>query len=62
MHIADMISSGNKQTSKTAFNLPDLGALARQSRRLLRNALDEFLTIERHAELGGWKQAAIGAA
>ena len=46
---------GNKQTEKTAFALPDLSDWHGKAQTLA-DALDEFITIERHAELGAWKQ------
>ena len=45
---------GNHLTEKTAFNLPDL-ATFEQKARTLAHALQEFVTIERHVELGAWK-------
>jgi len=50
--------SGNKQTEKSAFRLPDLHAFSGVANSLA-VALDEFLTIERHVELGGWKAARL---
>ncbi|MGC4105254.1 MAG: ATP-binding protein [Thermomicrobiales bacterium] len=47
---------GNKQTSQTAFVLPDLAAFTAKASTLA-EALDEFLTIERHVELAAWKGA-----
>ncbi len=46
---------GNKQTEKTAFDLPDL-ATFEQKARSLAHALEEFVTIERHTELAAWKR------
>ena len=46
---------GNKQTEKTAFSLPDLDNWQGKAQTRA-DALDEFLTIERHAEMGAWKQ------
>lgn len=48
--------SGNRHTQKRPFQLPDLAAFAEQARSMVQ-ALDEFLTIERHVELGMWKTA-----
>jgi hypothetical protein len=45
---------GNHLTEKTAFSLPDL-ANFEQKARTLAHALQEFVTIERHVELGAWK-------
>lgn len=45
---------GNNLTEKTTFNLPDL-ATFQQKARTLAHALQEFVTIERHVELGAWK-------
>ena len=46
---------GNRQTEKTSFALPDLSEWHGKAQTLA-DALDEFITIERHAELGAWKQ------
>ena len=45
---------GNRQSEKAAFNLPELGDYTDKAHSLAR-ALDEFVTIERHVELGDWK-------
>ena len=45
---------GNERTTKASFHLPDLGAFVDKARSLAQ-ALDEFVTIERHVELGEWK-------
>ncbi len=45
---------GNRQSEKAAFNLPELGDYADKAHSLA-HALDEFVTIERHVELGDWK-------
>jgi hypothetical protein len=45
---------GNHLTEKQSFNLPELAAFTDKARTLAA-ALDEFLTIERHVELGEWK-------
>ena len=47
---------GNQQTEKTPFDLPDLAAFE-QKARTLAQALDEFVTIERHVELAAWKRS-----
>jgi SNF2 family DNA or RNA helicase len=49
---------GNHQTTKTPFALPDLATWAGQARTLA-GALDEFVTLERHAELAEWKAARL---
>ena len=46
---------GNKQTEKTAFDVPDL-AIFEQKARTLAHSLEEFVTIERHTELAAWKR------
>ena len=48
--------SGNRQTEKSAFALPDLDTFA-QKARTLADALHEFLTLERHTVLAAWKQS-----
>jgi hypothetical protein len=50
--------SGNKQTVKTSFSLPDLTTFT-QKARTPAQALDEFVTIERHVELAAWKSARL---
>lgn len=52
-HIANDFP-GNKQTEKRPFDLPDLAAFEDRARSLAQ-ALDEFVTIERHVELHSWK-------
>ncbi|HEX8551716.1 MAG TPA: AAA domain-containing protein [Abditibacteriaceae bacterium] len=47
---------GNDKTFKSKFSLPDLATFEDIAPSFAR-ALDEFMTIERHAELGGWKAA-----
>ncbi|MGH2562679.1 MAG: AAA domain-containing protein [Thermomicrobiales bacterium] len=47
---------GNHRTAKRPFSLPDLHAFDERARTLAQ-ALDEFVTIERHVELGAWKSA-----
>lgn len=49
---------GNRQTEKTAFDLPDLAAFDEKARTLAQ-ALDEFVTIERHVDLNAWKSARL---
>ena len=46
--------TGNMQTTKTPFHLPDLATWEEHARSLA-EALDEFVTIERHVALGDWK-------
>ena len=45
---------GNRLTEKRPFHLPDLAGFSDQARSLA-EALDEFVTIERHVELDAWK-------
>jgi hypothetical protein len=45
---------GNRQTTHTSFTMPDLAAFDERAPTLA-HALDEFVMIERHVELGGWK-------
>jgi hypothetical protein len=45
---------GNPLTLKTPFNLPKLSEFTQKARSLA-GALEEFVTIERHVELAGWK-------
>jgi AAA domain/PD-(D/E)XK nuclease superfamily len=47
---------GNRFTEKRPFDLPDLASFSDRARSLAQ-ALDEFVTIERHAELHAWKMA-----
>lgn len=54
-HIAKDFT-GNYRTAKRAFSLPDLDAFEDRASTLAQ-ALDEFITIERHVELGAWKSA-----
>ena len=49
---------GNRQTLKTAFDLPDLATFDGRARSLAQ-ALDEFTTIERHTTLEAWKSARL---
>ena len=46
---------GNKDSLKGTFDLPDLAAFEDKARSLA-DAMDEFLTIERHVTLNQWKQ------
>ncbi|MGN6031297.1 MAG: DEAD/DEAH box helicase, partial [Thermomicrobiales bacterium] len=48
--------AGNRQTTHSAFALPDLATFTAKAPTLAA-ALDEFLTIERHVELAAWKGA-----
>ncbi len=50
--------AGNKQTEKTPFELPSLQHVAGAAPTLAQ-ALDEFVTIERHVELAEWKRARL---
>jgi hypothetical protein len=45
---------GNYLTEKKDFDLPDLASFTDKARTFA-HALDEFITIERHVELGAWK-------
>lgn len=45
---------GNRLTTKTPFRLPDLAAFSEKAPTLA-HALEEFVTIERHVTLAGWK-------
>jgi hypothetical protein len=56
-HIANDFS-GNKQTVKTPFALPDLGSFECKAKNLA-TALQEFVTIERHVELAAWKSSRL---
>lgn len=49
---------GNKQTTKTLFDLPELDQFNEKAATLAQ-ALSEFVTIERHVELSGWKTARL---
>ena len=46
---------GNPLTTKNSFLLPELAEFT-DTARSLAQALDEFVTIERHVELDAWKQ------
>lgn len=45
---------GNRLTEKTPFDLPDLARFAGRAHHLA-DALNEFVTIERHVDLAAWK-------
>ncbi len=45
---------GNRQTTHTSFTIPDLAEFDERAPTLA-HALDEFVMIERHVELGAWK-------
>lgn len=47
---------GNRDTAKSAFDLPDLENYENRARNLP-SALAEFLIIEKHVRLSAWKQA-----
>ncbi len=49
---------GNHQTLKTSFRLPDLADFESKAATLA-EALDEFLTVERHTDLSAWKTARL---
>ena len=51
---------GNQWTEKTAFTLPDLGSFE-DTAHTLADALEEFILIERHVDLAGWKSARLPA-
>ena len=46
---------GNRQTQLSSFTLPDLATFEQRAESLAQ-ALDEFVTIERHVELAEWKR------
>ena len=48
---------GNKLTTKTLIDLTDIAIGESRSAATLTDALEEFLMLERHAELGTWKAA-----
>jgi len=50
--------TGNKLTAKKPFDLPELAEFDDRARGLA-EALEEFLLIERHVELGAWKTARL---
>src|SRR5690606_20861433 len=53
-HVVDSIP-GNPYSQKTPFALPDLAHYEDKADDLA-HALHEFVTIERHVELGDWKR------
>ncbi len=53
-HVARSFA-GNPLTRKTPFALPDLAGFEEKAQNLAQ-ALDEFVTIERHVELADWKR------
>ena len=50
--------NGNRQTLKSSFSLPDLDQFDERAPNLA-HALREFVAIERHVELSGWKNARL---
>ena len=50
--------AGNRQTTQSVFDLPDLAHFTVKAPTFA-HALDEFVTIERHVELAGWKSARL---
>ena len=56
-HISDDFR-GNRDTTKTNFAIPDLASFSCKARGLA-EALQEFVTIERHVELAAWKSARL---
>jgi hypothetical protein len=56
-HIANDFK-GNRDTTKRNFELPDLGTFTEKAQGLA-EALQEFVTIERHVELASWKAARL---
>lgn len=55
-HIVRRDFRGNKLTAKSAFRLPDLANFTEKAPTLA-HALEEFVTIERHVTMAGWKAA-----
>jgi hypothetical protein len=49
---------GNRDTTKSVFAIPDLAHFTGKARGLA-EALQEFVTIERHVELAAWKGARL---
>ena len=49
---------GNRDTEKTAFDLTKLASFSGKARNFA-DALDEFLTLEHHTRLGGWKEVRL---
>jgi hypothetical protein len=56
-HVANDFT-GNRDTTKSSFVIPDLSQLDGKARGLA-EALQEFVTIERHVELAAWKAARL---
>ncbi len=56
-HIARQFT-GNRQTEKRPFDLPDLAHFSGTARTRA-HAIEEFVTLERHADLGAWKSARL---
>jgi hypothetical protein len=56
-HIARQFT-GNKQTEKRPFDLPEIATFAEKARSRA-HAIDEFVMIERHVALGAWKAARL---
>jgi hypothetical protein len=56
-HIANDFR-GNPDTTKTNFAIPDLSSFDGKARGMA-EALQEFVTIERHVELAAWKAARL---
>ncbi|MCA1670032.1 MAG: PD-(D/E)XK nuclease family protein, partial [Thermomicrobia bacterium] len=54
-HVAKQFK-GNMQTAKRPFDLPDLATFSEKARSRA-HAIDEFVMIERHVDLGAWKAA-----
>jgi len=52
--------AGNRQTTQTPFVLPDLASFE-QKATTFADALEEFVTIERHVELAAWKSVRLAA-
>lgn len=52
--------SGNRDTTKSAFAIPDLPSFDGKAQGLA-EALQEFVTIERHVELAAWKAARLAS-
>jgi hypothetical protein len=49
---------GSREAEKSSFDLAALASFTGKARTFA-DALDEFLTLEHHAKLGGWKQARL---
>jgi hypothetical protein len=50
--------TGNRDTTKTSFTIPDLSQFDNKAHGLA-EALQEFVTIERHVELAAWKASRL---